>query len=96
MNKKSPSSLMGKAERAFYEIKPLLFIGIAALVLLGTSWGFSTLVISLSTVFYAGALLFWRLEFRGSLKKLWFGGNPQSHEPKNPTPASDSNSDLKH
>ena len=95
MNQKNPSSIPAKLERAYYEAKPLLIIGIAALVLLGTSWGFSTLLISLSIVFYAGALLFWRLEFRGSLKKLWFGGanNPA---PKNPTPASDSDSDLKH
>lgn len=88
------SKLITMLEKAFYETKPLLFIGIAVLILVGTSWGFSTLAVALAVLFYAGALMFWRLEFRGSLRKLWFGGEAKPAS-KNPTPASDSDSDRK-
>ena len=78
--------LLQSLEKAFYETKPILIIGIAVLVLVGTSWGISSLILSLMILGWAAAILFWRLEFRGSLKNIVRGKS------KTPTPTSDSNS----
>ena len=86
MKREIKNPFFARLGKTFYESKPLLFIGIGILVLAGTSWGISTLVIALGTVAYAGTILFWRLESRGSLKEV-------ISETKSPTPTSDLDND---
>ena len=63
-------------EKVFYELKPILYIFAAMVLLSANTSSSSNLIASLTLLYYAGALLLLRHRFRGSFNQ-WFHQSAQ-------------------